>query len=43
MIETTNTDIDLIDFLDLINNTLSPIFTEKWKYRYSEKFIKLSR
>ena len=41
MIETTNTDIDLIDFLDLINTTLSPLFIEKWKYRYSEKFIKL--
>ena len=41
MIETTNTDIDLIDFIDLINNTLSPLFIEKWKYRYYEKFIKL--
>ncbi len=41
MIETTNTDVDLIDFLDLINNTLGPLFIEKWKYRYSEKFVKL--
>tara|TARA_R100000008_G_scaffold85187_1_gene74464 strand:+ start:30 stop:323 length:294 start_codon:yes stop_codon:yes gene_type:complete len=41
MIETTNTDIDLIDFIDLVNATLSPLFIEKWKYRYSEKFIKL--
>ena len=41
MIETTNTDVDLIDFIDLINTTLSPLFIEKWKYRYSEKFIKI--
>jgi len=41
MIETTNTDVDLIDFLDLINNALSPLFVEKWRYRYSEKFVKL--
>lgn len=36
----TNLDIDIIDFLDLINVTLSSSFVEKWKYRYSEKFIK---
>tara|TARA_R110000765_G_C18549378_1_gene562067 strand:+ start:216 stop:515 length:300 start_codon:yes stop_codon:yes gene_type:complete len=33
-------DIELIDFLDLLNHTLSNDFTEKWKYKYSEKFIK---
>ena len=36
----SNLDIDIIDFLDLINVTLSSLFIEKWKYRYSEKFIK---
>ena len=33
-------DIELIDFLDLLNHTLSNDFTEKWRYKYSEKFIK---
>lgn len=36
----SNLDINIIDFLDLINVTLSSSFVEKWKYRYSEKFIK---
>jgi hypothetical protein len=31
----------LVDFIDLINFTLSKDFVEKWKYKYSEKFIKL--
>ena len=35
-----NTDIDLIDFMDLINFTLHKKFVEKWRYKYSEKFIK---
>ena len=35
-----NTDIDLIDFMDLINYTLHKVFVEKWRYKYSEKFIK---
>ena len=35
-----NTDIDIIDFLDLINDTLSSSFVERWRYKYSEKFIK---
>ena len=35
-----NTDIDLIDFMDLINYTLHKDFVEKWRYKYSEKFIK---
>jgi len=36
----TNGDIELIDFIDLINTTLSNDFVEKWRYRFSEKFIK---
>jgi|TARA_E500000305_G_C4003193_1_gene228480 hypothetical protein len=35
-----NTDIDLIDFMDLINFTLHKDFVEKWRYKYSEKFVK---
>ena len=37
---TNNLDIDIIDFLDLINETLSYSFIEKWRHKYSEKFIK---
>jgi hypothetical protein len=37
---TNNLDIEIIDFLDLINDTLSTGFIEKWRYKYSEKFIK---
>lgn len=36
-----NLDIEIVDFIDLIDNTLSKKFTEKWKHKYSEKFIKL--
>lgn len=36
----SNIDTDLIDFLDLINETLSYSFVEKWRHKYSEKFIK---
>jgi len=35
-----NLDIDIIDFLDLLNETLSASFVEKWRHKYSEKFIK---
>lgn len=35
-----NSDIEFIDFIDLINITLSNDFVEKWRYRFSEKFIK---
>ena len=35
-----NLDIAIIDFLDLMNVTLSTEFTEKWRHKYSEKFIK---
>ena len=34
------TEIDLVDFIDLINYTLHKDFVEKWRYKYSEKFIK---
>ena len=34
-------DIELIDTIDLINYTLSDEFIEKWKYKFSVKFIKL--
>jgi hypothetical protein len=36
----SNLDIDIIDFLDLINETLSYSFVERWRHKYSEKFIK---
>jgi len=36
----TNADIEFIDFIDLINITLSNEFIEKWRHRFSEKFIK---
>ena len=35
-----NLDVDIVDFLDLIDHTLSYAFIEKWRYKYSEKFIK---
>jgi len=37
----SNLDENIIDFLDLINFTLSNEFTEKWKHRFSPGFIKL--
>jgi hypothetical protein len=36
----SNTNIDIVDFIDLINDTLSSEFIERWRYKYSEKFIK---
>ena len=36
----SNTDIDIIDFIDLLNFTLSQKFVELWRYKYSEKFLK---
>ena len=33
-------DIDIVDFIDLINHTLSNEFIEIWRFKYSEKFIK---
>lgn len=35
-----NINIDIVDFIDLINDTLSSQFTDRWKHKYSEKFIK---
>ena len=37
---TNNLDIEIIDFIDLINETLSTTFIETWRHKYSEKFIK---
>ena len=36
----SNTDIEIIDFIDLLNHTLSKEFVELWKYKYSERFLK---
>lgn len=36
-----NLDIELYEILDLINETLKDSFIDRWKYRYSEKFLKL--
>jgi hypothetical protein len=36
----TNLDIEIIDFLDLIDVTLSYSFIEKWRHKFSEKFVK---
>jgi len=36
----SNLDIEIIDFLDLINETLSYSFVEKWRHKFSEKFVK---
>ena len=35
-----NTDIDLVDFMDLLNYTLHKDFVDKWRFKFSEKFIK---
>ena len=35
-----NTDVNIIDFIDLLDETLSNAFIEKWRYTYSERFIK---
>lgn len=35
-----NINIDIVDFIDLINDTLSSEFVERWRHKYSEKFIK---
>jgi len=32
---------NLVDFIDLINFTLHKDFLEKWRHKYSVKFIKL--
>jgi hypothetical protein len=33
-------DIDIVDFIDLVNHTLSNEFINIWRYKYSEKFVK---
>jgi hypothetical protein len=33
-------DTDIVDFIDLINFTLSEEFVDKWKFRFSNKFLK---
>ena len=35
-----NTDVNIIDFIDLLDETLSSSFIEKWRFTYSERFIK---
>jgi len=34
------TETDFIDFMDLINHTLHQDFVDKWRFKYSEKFLK---
>jgi len=36
----SNIDIEIVEFIDLINYTLSQEFIDKWKYRFSPKFLK---
>jgi hypothetical protein len=36
-----NLDIELYEVIDLVNETLKDTFIERWKFRYSEKFLKL--
>lgn len=35
-----NIDTELFEFLDLLNYTLSSKFIDKWKFKYSEVFLK---
>ena len=35
-----NTDVNIIDFIDLLDETLCSPFIEKWRFTYSERFIK---
>jgi hypothetical protein len=37
--EVTDSSTDLYEFLELVNFTVSPLFKEKWKYKYSSSFI----
>lgn len=36
----SNLDTDIVDFIDLINFTLSDEFIDKWRFRFSCRFIK---
>ena len=42
MIDLSRTDIsqDILDTIELITFTLSNEFIEKWKFKYSERFVK---
>ena len=35
-----NTETDLVDLIELLNYTLHQDFVDKWKHKYSERFIK---
>jgi len=41
--EVHDTSIEIYDMLDLLNFTFSNKFIEKWKFKYSESFIKIFR
>jgi hypothetical protein len=36
----SNIDTEIVDFIDLVNFTLSEEFIDKWKFRFSVKFLK---
>lgn len=36
----TDLNIEMYEYLELINETLSLSFIDKWRFKYSEKFIK---
>ena len=33
-------DVEIVDFLDLVDETLSNKFVNRWRFRFSEKFLK---
>jgi hypothetical protein len=33
-------DVEIVDFIDLVNYTLSQDFINKWKYRFNTRFLK---
>lgn len=35
-----NLDTQIVDFLDLVNETLNRKFISKWRFRFSETFLK---
>ena len=36
-----NIDTDIFEFIELVNETLSSRFSERWRYKFSERFIKV--
>lgn len=36
----SNFDTEIIDLIDLLHYTTSSEFTDKWRFKYSERFIK---